>query len=833
VRALYRLTAALAGAHEREVVYEEALTALEGLLAARRSAILLYDDAGVMQFVAWHGLSDAYRAAVTGHSPWTRDARDPSPVAVEDALADPALAAYAPLLRSEGVGALLFVPICYGGALLGKLMVYFDRPRAIDSSELDLAQAVARHVAVAVDRGRAEEALRRSRDDLDAVLGGIAEGVTAVDPSGRVLFQNAGSAGLIAAASADGQHPSTGAATPFTLLDEEGRALTPERAPTRLALQRRARVEALLRIRINATGEERWSQVAATPVFDDDGAIRFVVKVFRDVTDQRRAEVTAQFMAEASAVLARSLDRDETLASLTTLAVPRLADWCAVDLQRGAGPEFDQVVVAHVDPAKEAIVREMRRRFPPGSELRCGAPNVLRTGRAELYETLTEAEVSATIDPEHRELLRALEVRSVMIVPLTARGRTTGAITFVSTTPGRFGPADLRTAQDLASRAALAIDNAALFGEVQRADERKTDFLAMLAHELRNPLAPIVTAAQLLRLRGGDPNASGRVLDVIDRQTIHLGRIVDDLLDVSRITRGRIELRPEPLDLAALVRTVCEDYRGPASKAGLTLDVQVDAGPLPLRGDPTRLSQVLGNLLHNAFKFTDAGGTVTVRVRKDGASARVSVRDTGVGIPADLLPVLFEPFVQADRSLARSRGGLGLGLAVARGIVELHGGRMRAASDGPGRGAELGFVLPLRTEPAPSDAQPEHARASSPGARRVLIVEDNEDAAETLRLLLELHGHHVDVAHDGVAGLEAARRLRPDLVLCDLGLPGLDGFGLAARLREDPAPRPRLVALSGYAQESDRARASAAGFERHLTKPVAPSDLLALLSELP
>ncbi len=363
------------------------------------------------------------------------------------------------------------------------------------------------------------------------------------------------------------------------------------------------------------------------------------------------------------------------------------------------------------------------------------------------------------------------------------------------------------------------------------ADRRKDEFLAMLAHELRNPLAPIRHAVEVLRLVGPDEPALRQAADVVDRQAAHMARLVDDLLDVSRIARGRVTLRSERCDLADIVRQSAEDYRANLEAAGLALVVDVPAGPVWMQGDPTRLAQMVGNLLHNASKFTPAGGRVTVRLAVDAPNVMLAVEDTGVGIATDLLPRLFDPFSQAAQGLDRGRGGLGLGLALVKGIALLHGGSVTAHSDGPGRGATFRLRLPL-AEPGRTAAAPESAPAPAGGAR-VLLIEDNVDAAEALRMLLALHGHEVTVAADGVAGLEAARSLRPDAVLCDIGLPGaMDGYAVARTLRAESMTA-LLVALSGYGQEEDRRRSREAGFDLHLVKPVPWSELAKVLAGLP
>ncbi|HEX4607966.1 MAG TPA: response regulator [Urbifossiella sp.] len=353
------------------------------------------------------------------------------------------------------------------------------------------------------------------------------------------------------------------------------------------------------------------------------------------------------------------------------------------------------------------------------------------------------------------------------------------------------------------------------------ADRRKDEFLAMLAHELRNPLAPIRTAVEVFRLRDAADPALRRAREIVDRQVAHMGRLIDDLLDVSRIARGKVTLKTERCDLARVVRDMADDYRGTLEAGGLVLDLRLPADPVWVCGDRTRLGQVVGNMLHNARKFTDPGGRVVVEVAADPGAAVVTVRDTGIGMDADTLRHVFEPFSQADRSLDRSRGGLGLGLALARGLVELHGGTVRAESDGLGTGSVFTTRLPLDAA-AGSPPSAGVLPADRPPAFRVLVIEDNTDAAASLELLLGLLGHEVRIARTGAEGVAAVAAFKPDLVLSDIGLPGgLDGFGVARALRAaQDGHAPYLAALTGYGQPEDRAKALDAGFDIHLTKPV-------------
>jgi PAS domain S-box-containing protein len=595
-------------------------------------------------------------------------------------------------------------------------------------------------------------------------------------------------------------------------------------------LRRGERVDHFETVRVCKDGRRLDVSLTISPIRDSAGRVVGASKIARDITAAKRHEAELRFLAGASAELAGLLDVPGTLRAVAELAVPHFADWCAVDLATPSGA-LERVAVAHADPAKVELARDLFRHYPPDPGAPGGAWAVFRTGRAELVPEVTaEALAGAARDDGHLRALRQLGLRSYMSVPLTARGRTAGVITFATAESGRrYGPGELRLAEDLARRAAVAVENARLYADLKEADRRKDEFLALLGHELRNPLAPIKNALRILELKGDDPAVVGRARAMIDRQATQLTRLVDELLDASRIARGKVRLTAEPLDLAALVRTAVGDHRHEAEAAGLAVELAAPPGPVRVRGDAARLTQVVTNLWANAIKFTPSGGRVSVRVAAEGADAVLTVSDTGVGIDPAAIPTLFQPFRQVDADPARTKGGLGLGLSVVRGLVELHGGRVEAASAGAGRGATFTVRLPLgAAAPAPA-AVP--AAGPAGGGRRVVIVEDGADAAESLRELLGLKGFEVTVAHTGPEGVELCRRLRPVGVVCDLGLPGMTGFDVARALRDDPATAgATLVAVSGYAQDEDRRRARAAGFDALLAKPADADELARLLA---
>jgi PAS domain S-box-containing protein len=752
-------------------------------------------------------------------------------------------------------------------------------------------------------------------------------------------------------------------------------------------------------------GQRRWVRAVMYPVKDETGAVAEVVLIHQDITERRRAEDAQRFLAEAGEVLASSLAYEETLSAVANLVVPRLADWCSVYVTDAEG-RLRHLAVAHADPAKVAWARELSSRYPPDPNAPRGVAAVVRSGQPECVSELTDEMVrSAARDENHLAMLRGLGLKSVMMVPLSARGRNLGAVTFVAAESGRrYTEADLRLALDLGRRAGLAVDNARLFRETQEtlrllgllveasarltgslelpgvqaaildlsrrlvaadayaiwrrspsedewtvtgsaglseeylraqgriqssapmlerpiiaedalgsaalesrrqayaaegiasvlavplrthggvsgtlvfyyrvrrrfddltvrvasaladlagaalataelygreresrqraeeADRRKDEFLAMLAHELRNPLAPIRNSLHILRMTGGDWSVVEQVRGMMERQAQHLGRLVDDLLDVSRITLGKMQVRRQRLDLVQIARQSVEAHRPAFAARQVALRLDCPETPVWVSGDATRLAQVLDNLLTNALKFTAEDGEVDVTIAAEqGCRTMVSVRDTGVGIEVDMLPRLFETFSQADRTLDRSQGGLGLGLAIVKGLAELHGGTVRAESAGLGQGSVFTVTLPQEQEPAALASAPMTSGPAA-GHLRVLVVEDSQDAADSLSLLLRLFGYKVTVAYSGPEGVRAAAAERPDVVICDIGLPGMDGYRVAMALRDNPATAAaRLIALTGYGQEEDRRRTREAGFDEHLVKPADPAAVQRILAEV-
>jgi PAS domain S-box-containing protein len=369
--------------------------------------------------------------------------------------------------------------------------------------------------------------------------------------------------------------------------------------------------------------------------------------------------------------------------------------------------------------------------------------------------------------------------------------------------------------------------------ERREADRRKDEFLGMLGHELRNPLAAIMSAGEVLHQRLGD-DPMRKLTEVVRRQSKSLARMVDDLLDMSRVTLGKIDLSRHPMLLGTAVMQALESVRDRAATALVKLTADVDAEPVWIHGDPTRLEQVLTNLLTNAIKFTPQGGVVTIAAGSDGSHAVVTVTDTGIGMPPELVPRVFDLFVQGDSTLDRARSGLGIGLALVHQIVVMHGGTVSAASAGPDRGSTFTVRIPLAPQDVrPEEEPPESVRAST-RRQHILVVDDQRDVADTLAALIEGLGHEVRVVYDASEALDLARRVAVDVIIADIGMPGMSGYDLAQSVRRDPAlQHVRLIALTGYGRDEDHARVAAAGFDLHLTKPVADGALQAALNRLP
>ena len=543
-------------------------------------------------------------------------------------------------------------------------------------------------------------------------------------------------------------------------------------------------------------------------------------KVAREaaVASQRRAE----FLANAGNILMSSLDYPSTLASLAKAAVPSVADWCVVELS-GTSSASALLVATHADPSKRQSILALRD-IHRAAGVSFGIDAVMASGRPLRHREIPRSVLERGVpnDPEYLRLCDDVGVASAMVVPIAARGRILGTILLVSAHPTRlYEDEDLAMAEELARRAGIAVDNALLYSEARDADLRKDQFLAMLGHELRNPLAPIRTALDLMNLRAGSAFEHERT--IIGRQVEHLVVLVDDLLDVSRITRGKVELRKACVDIARIIASAVE-MASPALEQRAHQLVLVPGTGLNVMADPARMSQAIANLLTNAAKFTEPRGRIGLSATREADSVVIRVKDSGIGIAKDMLPRIFDPFFQGAGARERSQGGLGLGLAIVASLVNLHGGTVTAHSDGIGTGSEFVIRLSLAEESSASErrrAGPASSDPSTTQSLRVLVVDDNDDAATVLAEVLRVLGCTVQVAFDGPSALAMLPGFAPDLALLDIGLPVMDGHDLARRIRAlDASAGAYLVAITGYGQEADRNRALDAGFDDHIVKPV-------------
>ncbi len=626
----------------------------------------------------------------------------------------------------------------------------------------------------------------------DAIIGKSLDGV--------IQSWNAGAERLFGynAAEAVGRHISL--VIPPDRLAEEDHIIA--------SLKEGRRIEHFETERVRRDGRLILVSLTISPIKDEAGVVVGASKIVRDVTRHREGEQRErQLLAEAAAANAKFrafFDQGAFFAGIMdldgTLVEANRLSWeaCGYTPEQVVGKPFWQGPWWAPSRELSAAIEAATRQAAAGQMFRAEMPYFVADG--------TERVVDFTIQPIRDETGR--------VVALTPIG--------VDITERKRAEAERKRLEDSLRRLAL---------DLSEADRRKNEFLAMLAHELRNPLAPISNTIRALHVVGSDGEALRSASEMLQRQVGQMSRLIDDLLDMSRITRGKIELRKQRTDLAAIVQQAVEAVRDLYRSMEHELTVTLPPQPVQLHADPARLAQVVGNLLSNAGKFTDNGGRIWLTVRQDGEHAEIAVRDTGIGIAAEHHARLFDMFEQVDTSLERSQGGLGIGLTLVRTLVELHGGSVGVHSDGVGRGSEFTVRLPVLVDATEEVSPPPAAveQAPAPG-RRVLIVDDSEDGAESLAMLLQFGGHETYKAHDGLAAVEAARRLRPDVVLLDIGLPGLNGYEVCSRIRQEPwGKRVTLVALTGWGQDEDRDRSREAGFDAHMVKPVDFDALLKLL----
>jgi PAS domain S-box-containing protein len=635
--------------------------------------------------------------------------------------------------------------------------------------------------SILLARRRAEEALRQQSELLRITLGSIGDAVISTDAEGRVTFMNGVAESLTGWSQAEGM----GRPLPdvFHIVDELTRQ--PVENPVVCAL-RDGNIVGLANhtLLIARDGTERPIDDSAAPIRDDSGATVGAVLVFRDVTERRRAE---EAMARLAAIVESSQDA----------IVSKTVDGIILSWNSGAERLFGY------EP-HEAIGKPITLIIPPErqDEEHEILTRIVRGDRVEHFETVRVSKHGRRIDI------------SLTVSPVRdSTGRVIGAS---------------KIARDITDRKRAE-------EALRKADQRKDEFIALLAHELRNPLAPLRNGLQVMRLAGSDTKALAQARDMMERQLEHVVRLVDDLLDVSRMSQNKMELRRSRVLLKDAVSSAVETARPALEAAGHDLTISLPPDPIHLDADLTRLAQVFSNLLMNSAKYTEPGGRIWLAAERQGVEVVVSVRDTGIGIPSEALPRIFDMFSQVGRNIERSTGGLGIGLALVKGLVEMHDGTVTAASEGPGKGSTFTVKLPAlgahtkSLATAPSD---EGKSAAGP-RRRILVADDNRDSASSMAMLLKMRGNEVATAHDGAEAVDLAEKFRPEVILMDVGMPKLNGYDATRRIREQQLdPPPVIIALTGWGQEGDRVLSKEAGCDGHLVKPVNLPDLEKLLAEL-
>ena len=613
---------------------------------------------------------------------------------------------------------------------------------------------------------------------LDVTLRSIGDGVIVTDVAGRVTFLNAVAERLT------GWSMTDASGQPFEkifrIINE--RSGNPVEHPVAKVMESGGIVGlANHTVLVTLDGRRVPIDDSGAPVRLPNGELVGVVVVFRDVTERKRAEHDHAWLA---AIIDSSDDAiaSKTLEGIVTSWNPAATRLFGYEPGEIIGKPITTVIPLELHAEETEILARLRR-----------------GERIDHYETVRIAKDGRRIDI-------ALTVSPIK----DEEGDVIGASKIARDIT------DLKRTEHL----------------LREANRQKDEFLATLAHELRNPLAPICAAAELLKNAKSMAPELRAATAILERQARQMTHLVDDLLDVSRITNGRIRLHPEPLELAELLKGVIETYRQSAEAARHQISLTAGGEPVYVSGDRTRLTQIFANILHNAVKYTPPAGRIEITLRVESRQAMVSIRDNGMGIPAEMLEHIFEPFAQLDRSYERADGGLGIGLTLAKKLIELHEGRIEARSAGRGKGTEFLVCLPaIAAAPAPRASAP-HRRSDVMVSCRVLIADDNHDAAVSLSMLLQAMGHDTRVVHDGIEALEEAEIFRPEIVLLDIGMPRLDGYETARRLAGRPwAAATQIVAVTGWGQETDRQRAKEAGFHRHLVKPVDLDALRDVMSE--
>jgi PAS domain S-box-containing protein len=789
---LHELAMLLAGTAEPQPALQAILETLVEVHRADFGLVLLYDPASQWLVPdASIGFDESALAALAHVPAGPTDGACGSAFAnrertiVEDIEIDERFDNYRSMAREVGFRAVHCTPILTRrGEALGVLSVHFRSQRGPTDTEMLLADLCARHAADAMEVAKSRRALRESEMRFARFMEHLPGLAWIKDESGRYVFANSAAQKAFQA-------------TPAKLYGKTDREVFPEetarqfQANDRIALANEAGIQTIETLE-HEDGTLHDSLVNKFPILGIEAAAPLIGGIAIDITDRKRAEESLREseqrfrnMADHAPVMVWVTEADgscsfvgKTWYAFTgrTPADSLGFGWIDAVHPEDRALTCDQFLAAN--ERHEAFSHEYRLRAKSGEYhwvIDAGAPRFDDAGNFLGY-------IGSVIDISKRKKIEE----------------------------------------------ALRASEAAL----KEADRRKDEFLALLAHELRNPLAPIRTGLELMRLAGDDPAVVEELRTTMERQSQLMVRLIDDLLDVSRITRGTMELRTTRVELATVVESAVETVRPIIQEMGHRLEIDLPKQPIVVEADPARLAQVISNLLNNAAKYMPRGGRIDLVVKRKSCTVTISVIDTGIGIPAEMLDRIFDMFIQVDASLERAHGGLGIGLTLVKRLVEMHGGSVRAASDGPNRGSEFTVELPIVVELLAKPPATDGAAPIPSGKRRILIVDDNENAAHILAMLLKALGNDVQTAFDGLSAIELAERFRPDVVLLDIGMPNMNGYEAARHIRQQPWGKSIvLAALTGWGQEDDKRRTREAGFDHHFVKPLDPAVLQRFLAE--
>lgn len=823
---LHELVARLVGCRDLSEALEEVLDAVIALMNADMGNIqLLNPQRDTLEIAVHRGFKQDFldhfgRVSIHDESACGRAMRNKERTIIEDVQVDASFEPSRHIAASAGFRSVLSIPLLSRkGELLGMLSTHYRDPHRFEGHNLRILDLYARQAADFIERMRAEEALRDNERRQRFIMDSMPQKIFTAKPNGDVEYFNPQ---WMKFCGLSFEQIRDWGWTQFVHPDdiEENVRLWRHSVATGELFQAEHRFR-------RADGEYRWHMSRAVPMHDAEGRIIMWIGSNTDIHDVKEAQKRAVKYSEQMRRLADVATRINTAHDVAS--VMRIVTEEARNLVGShqsvtsftTGEHWEQAINVVSLSDKYGSWRNYDTK-PDGSgiySLACRMNEPMRMTQAELESHPAWKGFGA-------EAGKHPPMRGWLAAPLVGRdGRNIGLIQLSDKYEGEFTQDDEAILVQMAQMVSVAVENARLVEDLQDASRRKDEFLATLAHELRNPLAPLRNMLEVMKRTDGNREPVQQAHDMMDRQLVHMVRLIDDLLDVSRVSRvsrGKLELRRERIELAPVVNQAVESCRGLIGCAGHEVSIALPTEPVYLYADPVRLTQIFDNLINNACKYTEPGGRIRLTAECRDGEVAVKIKDTGIGIPPDKLGGIFEMFAQVDHSLERLQGGLGIGLTLVKQLVEMHDGRVTAHSDGPGRGSEFVVCLPMLNEkPRPGEQPLPGDKKLQTQSRRILVVDDNRDSAESLAMLLEMSGSETQVAYDGLQAVEVAERFRPDLVLLDIGLPKLNGYEVCQHIRREPWGKDMMiVAISGWGQEQDRLRAQDAGFDRHIVKPV-------------